>query len=137
MFSANSFIDAIEVLVVAEDVAAGKAKGFVKFDGTNGEDELDAPFRAVLGVVRNVAYNTVNIAPSFNPTASDVTVENYNYTEKVKIYMIDTSKSNEAQRVTSDRSFGEIIGHQQQADNGSNLFVFTQEGEVMAMIIIK
>jgi len=133
----DKMIDAIEVLVVAEDVAAGKAKGFVKFDGTNGEDELDAPFRAVLGVVRNAAYNTVNIAPSFNPTASDVTVENYNYTEKVKIYMIDTSKSNEAQRVTSDRSFGEIIGHQQQADNGSNLFVFTQEGEVMAMIIIK
>ncbi len=124
------------MLAVAEDVVSGKQDGFVKFDGTaTGKDELDAPLRVVLGLAHNAEEGTLVMAPSFEyPT--DKTVENYTYSEKVKVYVIDTSRAGK-ENMIEEGTFGDIIGYIRQADDASKVMVYTNKGDVKAMVVIK
>lgn len=133
----DKLVDAIEVLAVAADVVAGEQDGFVRFDGTSdGKDDLDAPLRVVLGLAHNAKENTLVMAPSFDyPTSKDVYT--YTYTENVKIYVIDTSNSNNPDRMVDEGVFGDIIGRAQQQESPSKVMVYTEKGSVKAMVVFK
>ncbi len=132
---AENMVDAIEVLAIAADVVSGDQAGYVKIDGSSVEGDLEAPFRVVLGTVRSVYGNSMAIAPSLNPT-DNADEETYTYAEGIKVYMVDTQTTNETKRV-SESVFGEVVGYAQQADNASKVMVYTEKGNLKAIIIFK
>ena len=131
----EGMVDVIQVLAVAEDVVSGNQEGCVVVDGTTeGTDDLDAPLRVVLGLVHNSEDNTVVMAPTFEYPTDEIT-ENFTYTEDVKVYLVDTGNRNNPVR---ECSFSEIVGVEQQGDEGaSKLMVYTEDGDVRSMIIFR
>lgn len=130
----DSFVDAIEVLAKAADVISGDVDGFVKFDGTSdGKDDISAPFRVVLGAVHSVDGNAFVLAPSFDIDTSS-TKTTYTYSDSVKVYLIDSSNTN---NMVQESTYGEVIGYNDQPDNASKVMIYTNDSDLIAIYIFK
>lgn len=132
----EKFVDAIKVVAEAEKVLDGTLTEYITFDGTTDkQDSLDAPLRMVVGLAHNAVSNTVVMAPSFNyPTTKDIYT--YTYSDKVKVFVVDTSKAGKDNMITTG-TFYDIIGYSQNAENASKILVHTERGEVVSTIIFK
>lgn len=125
----DKMIDAVEIVAIGEKIVSGTQAGFVKVDGTSDSADIEAPYRVVLGLAHNATSGTLVMAPSFDyPT--DKTIENFTYTDSVKVYKIDMDKVGKNSFV-EECAFNEIVGLT------SKVMVYTNDGDVVAMIIFE
>ncbi len=126
-----NFIDALEILAVATEAAAGTigSGDWIKEQGS------DKEFRSVIAKVNVKGSTGIKLVPGFDCTGS--TYETYpTLSSSVTVYMVDTTAVTDTLKVQTVTS-GEIIGHSTNNDLSSTVLVYMSEGNIKSVIIFK
>lgn len=124
----EKFIEVLEILADAEEVAAGTFDyGTDVYIKTQGEGSgIGYDFRILIGAVKTKAPGSLNPVAGYDTTA---TAEAYGINSSTPIYIIDTA-ANGANRVTSGATVDEI------ATNG-HILLYTVDAQIKAVVYFK
>lgn len=124
----EKFIEVLEILADAEEVAAGTFDyGTGVYIKTQGEGSgIGYDFRVLIGAVKTKATGSINPVAGYDTTT---TPEAYGISSSTPIYIIDTA-ANDSNRVSSGATIDEV------ATNG-RILLYTVDAQIKAVVYFK
>lgn len=130
-----SFIESLEVLAVATEVAGGTTPTdeLIKTQGA-GEGTVNAEFRTLIGKVKSKSDMRFTVVSGFNAAAVG-TEPTYTATSTTPVHIIDTA-ANDINKVQTMKDFNEIQGSVTN-ELSSTVMIYTSEAALKAIIIFR